>query len=153
MLGAVGLGTGLAFAWVGQRLLGNVRWDLPISPTLELGLEWPVLLFAVSLAAATGVICGLVPALQAFRLNLVPALKSETSSSGPRGWRPSASTVLVVSQVAFSLVLLVAASLLARSTQAARSVDLGYEAESVGVITMDLGTLQLEREASRNRID
>ncbi len=156
LLACVGTVSGLAVAAVGMRFLALQRLDLPISPTIELHLELPVLLFALALAAITGLLCGLVPALDASRTNLVPALKAESGADanpGTRRWRPTLGSTLVIAQVALSLVLVVGASLLARSVSAARGTDLGFDADPVGVLTLDLGPLNLEPEVGRQRID
>lgn len=156
MLALVGMLSGIAVAAVAVRLLASGRLDLPVSPAWNVGLEWPVLLFALGLALITGIICGLAPAVQAFRVNLIPALKAEAGSGAARSgpwWRPSFGSLLVVGQVAMSLILVIGASLLTRSVGAARNVDLGFDAESVGALTLDLDTLDLERQEAGERLN
>ena len=156
LLAAVGAVTGLAIAAVALRLIAANRIDLPISPSYDLRLDLPVLLFALALTVLTGLICGLVPALQSFRTNLIPALKAESGTGTERvggRWRPSLGTLLVVGQVALSLILVIGASLLTRSVGAARQVDLGFDAEPIGVVTLDLDTLGLEQDAARERLN
>ncbi len=153
LLAAVGAVAGLAIAFVSLQFLASSRMDLPISPQYDFQLSGPVLLFALGITALTAVLCGLIPTFQATRTSLVPALKSESGTGVQHGGRrlPSAGSLLVVGQVAFSLILVVGASLLTRSVVAARSVDLGFDAEPIGVLTLDLGTLELERSESRLR--
>ncbi|HUF75001.1 MAG TPA: ABC transporter permease, partial [Longimicrobiales bacterium] len=156
LLAAVGVASGLVVAAIGMRLLTLVRLDLPISPTLELHLDPPVMLFALASATVTGLFCGLAPAIEASRTDLVPALKAEAGSDvapAAKRWRPSLGSTLVVAQVAFSLILVVGASLLTRSVSAARSTDLGFEAKPLGVLTLDLDTLKLGPDVARGRID
>ena len=103
----------------------------------------------------TALLCGCIPAIQAARTSLVPALKSEAGTEPQQGSRrlPSLGSLLVVAQVALSLVLVIGASLMTRSVGAARDVDLGFDAEPVGVLTLDLQQLGLERAAARDRLD
>ena len=156
LLAAVGAASGLFLAVVVLQFLSAGQLDLPISPSLDLELSRPVLFFALGLTALTALICGVIPALQASRTNLIPALKSEAGSGhaedAKRWWRPSLGSALVIGQVAMSLILVVGASLLTRSVGAARDVDLGFDADPVGVLTLDLDPLNLEREEATERL-
>lgn len=97
-------------------------------------IDLRVALFALGLAIATGLLAGLVPALRASRRDLVAVLRADSSRSvggGVRGSagvgrRPRLQDVLITVQVALSVVLLVAASLVLRTLGAARDVDLGF---------------------------
>ncbi len=157
LLAMVGTAIGLLVAFFALRGVRLMRLDLPVSPVFEPRIEVPVLLFTAGIAALTGIACGLAPALQAVGTNLVGALKSEasspgnprTSATGIRRLLPTMGSGLVVSQVALSLILVVGASLLARSVLAARDVALGYDADSIGAITIDLAALELDRDATR----
>jgi predicted permease len=130
--GALGV---LVAAW-GIRditwLLANGREDF----TLHAGLNWPVLGFTFALAVVCGLLFGLAPALQGTRVDLTPALK-ESRASAPRGRlrhagiRVGLSHVLVVSQIAVSLLLVVAAGLFVRTLSNLRSVTLGFNRENV----------------------
>lgn len=153
LLAAVGAISGLALAFFALRFLAAAKLDLPISPTFDFELGGPVLFFALGLTALTALICGSIPALQAARTSLVPALKAEAGTGQSRGSRrlPPLGSVLVVLQVALSLVLVIGASLMARSVGAARHVDLGFDPEPVGVLTLDLDTLELEPAEARER--
>jgi macrolide transport system ATP-binding/permease protein len=83
--------------------------------TYDLALDWRVLLFCVGLGTATGLLFGLGPALRATRDDLITQIKGSGSSLEMRGrWRQ----ILVAAQVAMSLVLLVSAGLLVRSSLA-----------------------------------
>ncbi len=104
--------------------------------TLHAALDWPVLGFTFVLAAVCGLLFGLAPALQGTRLDLTPALK-EARASAPRGrlWhsgiRIGLSHVLVVSQIAVSLLLVVAAGLFVHTLANLHSVQLGFNRENV----------------------
>jgi macrolide transport system ATP-binding/permease protein len=93
--------------------------------------DWRVLAFTLGVALITGVVFGLVPALQATRLNLIPSLKDETGSYGQRLRRLALRNVLVISQLALSLVLLICAVLFVRGLRQAVQSDLGFAANSL----------------------
>ena len=103
-----------------------------------------VLAFAVALALATGAIFGLLPALDASRPDVAVALRQgeRGSSSGGVGRMRG---VLVASEFALAIVLLVGAGLLARSFLGLRRIDPGFRAEGVVTMTVSVaGTAQAE---------
>jgi macrolide transport system ATP-binding/permease protein len=93
-------------------------------------------MFLISLI--TGVTFGLAPAMQSTKPNLTDALKA--SRSQPRLSRPRLRNLLVIGQVAVSLVLLIGAGLLVRGLQQAQSTDLGFDQKNLIVVSMDLTT-------------
>ena len=93
-------------------------------------------MFLVSLI--TGVVFGLAPAIQSTKPNLTAALKS--TKSKPRISRPRLRNLLVIGQVAVSLVLLIGAGLLVRGLQQAQSTDLGFDQKNLVVMSLDLTT-------------
>lgn len=99
--------------------------------TLDYNLDGRVLAFTFALSLATGIIFGLAPALQASRPDLVPALKDEVSVVAQGRRRFSLRNLLVVAQVALSLVLLIGAGLFLRSLKNAQDIDPGFEAEKI----------------------
>jgi putative ABC transport system permease protein len=102
----------------------------------EIGIDWRVMAFAAGLSLLTGVLFGLIPAMQLSRQDLNPVLRSEgRGSAGNRG-RSRARGILVVAQVALSMVLLVGAGLLIRSFVRLRSVNAGFDAGNV--LTMNI---------------
>ncbi len=103
---------------------------------LDLSLDWRVLAFTVGVTLFTGLLFGLAPALQASRQNLVPALKDE-SAHGPRLRGLGLRDVLVISQLALSLVLLIGAALFVRSLQRAVSFDPGFAAQNLLIASME----------------
>ncbi|HEX8293920.1 MAG TPA: ABC transporter permease [Pyrinomonadaceae bacterium] len=119
---------------------------LPVAPAFTVD-AW-VLGFTLALSALTGVLFGLVPALQASRPDLVPALKDETVSLD-RGRRFSLRGLLVVAQVALSLVLLVGAGLFLRSVRHARAIDPGFDAERLLVAQLNINLLRYTRAQGR----
>jgi putative ABC transport system permease protein len=119
---------------------------LPVAPVFTVDVR--VLGFTLALSALTGVLFGLAPALQASRPDLVPALKDETVSLD-RGRRFSMRNLLVVAQVALSLVLLVGAGLFLRSVNHARAIDPGFDAERLLVAQLNINLLRYTRAQGR----
>ncbi len=119
---------GLALA-VAVLRVGISRLPETLPRVNEIGLDWPVVLFAISLSVLTGLLCGSVPAFAASRTSVNETLK-EGGRSGSAGhaWLRSS---LVVAEIATALVLLTSAGLLLRSFEKMRSVDLGYRVDHV----------------------
>lgn len=133
LLAVLGGAAGVAFALWGIRvltlLLGNGRENF----TLRADLNWHVLAVAATLSLLTGILFGMAPALHATRVDLIPALK--VSRTGERRSRSmggvSLSRLLVVAQIAISLLILVAAGLFVRTLSNLQSIQLGFHRESV----------------------
>jgi len=126
----------------GQGEAGNPK-PLPFPVDREaLSLDPTVLAFTAGLAILTGILFGLAPALQASKPDVVPVLKNEliASATGQRGWRSyfALRQVLVVAQVAMSLVALIAAGLFLRELRHAQHIDTGFETKGVLVMNFNL---------------
>ncbi len=91
-------------------------------------------MFLISLI--TGVVFGLAPAIESTKPNLTAALRS--TRNNPRMSRPHLRNLLVIGQVAVSLVLLIGAGLLVRGLQKAQSTELGFDQKNLVVLSMDL---------------
>ena len=131
--GAVGL---VVAAWI-TGLVRAFKLPMDIALVFDLRLDWRVLIFALLISLATGVLFSLLPALQSSRPALVPALKEETSMSGFT--RSRLRNTLVVAQIALSLLLLVSAGLIVRSLQAAQLMRPGFDPDQAVAISYDLG--------------
>ena len=103
---------------------------LPITFTFDLAIDLRVLVFTLAISILTGVVFGLAPAFRASRTDLVSSLKG-TMFHKKAGGRLGLGNVLVVGQVALSLVLL-------RGLVAARQIDVGFDTERLGIITLNL---------------
>jgi predicted permease len=106
--------------------------DNPFAPSLA--PDFRVLLFALALSLITGIVFGLVPALQASKPDLIAALRG----TGVAPSRSRLGGILVAAQVALSMVLLVSAGLLLRGFQKALTLEPGFAASHVLVIPLDL---------------
>ena len=138
LLGLLGGLVGLVLAYWSASFIVSMQTPLPFPVAIDLSIDTTVLGFTVALSIVTGLLFGLVPALRASRPDLVPTLKDETVGLGGRRRRFSARNVLVVSQVAISLVLLVAAGLFVRGLTQAQHVDPGFGARNGAMTTLDL---------------
>jgi putative ABC transport system permease protein len=143
LLAIVGGGLGLLLAYWLIDALSATTLPLPLPIDDNLALDGRVIVFTTLLALVTGVLFGLAPALQTSRPDVVPVLKNETVPTGaPRRGRLAAVNVrqaLVVSQVALSLISLVAAALFVRSLRDSQRVDTGFERHGVLIMTFNLG--------------
>jgi predicted permease len=145
MLAAVGglVGVGLA-RWIIDSIMAlKPPMDVPI--TLELQVDWRVLVFSMIVSVITGVLFGLVPALQATKPDLIPALKDAASQSGVR--RSLLRNSLVVTQIAVSLLLLIAAGLTLRALQRLRAMNPGFNPENALMMNFDLSLQGYEKDA------
>src|SRR5688500_11181177 len=109
---------------------------VPVPLGFDPSIDWSVLGFALVLTLVSGLLAGLVPALQATQPELTPSLKSEGGGSGRRLRLRSG---LLVAQIAFSMLLLITAGLFGRALLQARSIDPGFDPTDVQLATMDLG--------------
>jgi predicted permease len=109
--------------------------DVPV--TLELHLDWRVLVFSLFVSLITGIVFGLVPALQATNPDLVPALRDASLQTGAR--RSRLRSGLVVVQIALSLVLLIAAGLVLRALGQLQTMNPGFAVENGLKMSFDLG--------------
>jgi len=126
---------GLAYAHFGVRLITAFLAD-KLPRLVEIGLDLKVLGFTALVCLLTGILAGLVPAVRLTRADLNQALKqglgrTDSDSSGHR-----TRSILVVAEVALSLVLLFGAGLMIRSFQQLQRVNPGFDPH--GVLTMTL---------------
>jgi putative ABC transport system permease protein len=130
LLSLVGGMAGLAILfWTKAFLLKILPDSLP--RLNEVSVNWAVLLFALVASLLAGVIFGLAPALQASRPDLTLMLKQEGRSSTGSGEQARTRRVLVVTEFALSLVLMIAATLLLRSFWDLLNVQLGFNPQNV----------------------
>jgi putative ABC transport system permease protein len=155
--GVLGLGLG----YLGVRLLLAMNpSDIPRvgEQGAAVALDWHVLLFTLVAAVLTGILFGLVPALSTSRSDINSTLRESGARSGAGLRHNKARAVLVITEMALALVLLVGAALLIRTFGALRGVNPGFDARNVLTMEMSLnggrfekaaGVDQLEREGRR----
>jgi predicted permease len=142
LLALLGGATGLLLAsWSSGLLLAVVSSGRnPVSAGSELSLNVPldgrVLGFTALVSLLAAVMFGLAPAWRATRLELSPTLK-DSSGGSAGGARFRWGGMLVVSQVALSLTLLIGAGLFVRSLRNLKSADLGFRRENVLLFSID----------------
>lgn len=129
--GALGL---LPALWL-LDLAMAIKIPVTIPGAIDLHPDYRVFIFTVMLSVATGVMFGLLPALQATKTDLVSALKDEASFGGRRSWLKS---TLIVSQMALSLVLLVGGGLMIRALEQAQTINLGFDPQHAVEVAFNL---------------
>jgi putative ABC transport system permease protein len=129
------LGVALAYLGVGVFL----RYNTGAVPRLQdLGVDVRILLFAVVASVGTGVLCGILPALQAIRRDPSRSLSEGTANATTGIERRKARSALVVAEIALTLVLLTGAGLLFRSFLERVHVDPGFQTEELVTIPLTL---------------
>lgn len=128
---------GLLVAYVGMQLLART---LPMSGTFVAPkLDAAVLLFALIVSLATGILFGIIPAFQASRASVAGALKEGARTAGRIPRRITLANTLLVGQVALSFLLLVTAALFLRSIQRAYEIDPGFQTAHLAVFVLNPG--------------
>jgi predicted permease len=152
VLGLFGGGLGVLLAVWATDLLERVPLPSQVPVAYDLSLDFRVLAFAFALAVATGILFGLVPALQASKPSLIPALKDQ-AAGGPGETKTVLRRSLVSAQVALSLVLLVGAGLFLRSMSRASKIDPGFDPSNVLLLSVNLGLQGYDEPKSRRFFD
>jgi predicted permease len=134
LLGLFGGITGSLLAVWGVRLLVGL---LGSDTTLPLAPDWRVLAFTISISLLTGILFGLVPALQSLRVRVLPALKDTNRATAAPGSRFTWGKGLIAGQVALSLLVLFSAGLLVRSLQKLMTQDFGYARNRLVIARLD----------------
>ncbi|PYS88725.1 MAG: hypothetical protein DMF64_19830 [Acidobacteria bacterium] len=150
LLSLAGGGAGLLLAlWGVDALAGALPDDMPRGR--EIALDGRVLAFTLGVAVLTGLVFGLAPALAASRLDVNEALKESGRGTGG-GWRRNrVRSLLVVTEIALSLVLLVGAGLLAKSFVRLRATNPGFNPDHVLTLSVALPEAKYETQAERAR--
>ena len=142
LLSGVGALVGLLFARWGSGLLVRQLSSTTNTVFLDLGLDWRILGFTALIAIATAILFGVAPALRASRVQPNEALKEQ--GRGVVGERFGLGNLLVVIQVALSVILVVAAGLFVRTFSSLANVHLGFDHRPVLVANINAQRLQLD---------
>jgi predicted permease len=149
--GVLGLAAGYA----------GIRSILSLSPSniprigaggANVSLDWRVFGFALALSILTGIVFGLIPALQSSRADLSSTLKESSTRSGTGSRHSQTRALLVTTEVALAVVLSVGAALLIRSFIAIRQVNPGFDAHNVLTMEMSLTGPSFEKPAGVTKV-
>jgi putative ABC transport system permease protein len=146
---------GLAAGYAGIRAI--LRLSPGNIPRIGIGgsnvdLDWQVLGFTLALSILTGILFGLVPALQSSRADLSSTLKESGNRSGTGLRHNRTRALLVTIEMALALVLLIGAALLIRTFIAIRQVNPGFDAHNVLTMRMSLTGPQFEKPAGVTQV-
>jgi predicted permease len=119
-----------------ETLLLSLLPELPVPVGLAIGTDWRVLTFTIALSLLAALLCGLAPALQASRPDLVPSLKAQGLDSGPARLRLR--HAFLVSQVTLALLLVIAGGLFMRALERAVHIPPGFDQANIDVVSLDL---------------
>jgi len=164
-LSLMGGALGTALGTIGIRAFLAIYPGTPLGVTLNpvniprigqagsaVALDWRVLCFTILVSLLTGVLFGLLPALQASSTDLSSALKESSGRSGT-GFRQSKTrSILVVSEMTLALVLLVAAALLIRTSIALRAVKPGFDSNNVLTMQMSLAGARFQQTSGVDQL-
>ncbi len=142
MLSVAGGVFGVLIAYWGVHSITALVASSPDRPfPFVIAPDWRVLAFTISASVLTGIFFGLAPALRSTRLDLTPALKESASSlppgTGRAGRRLHLGGVLVMAQVALSILVLIGAGLLVRTLQNLRDIDPGFDTQNILLFGID----------------
>ena len=151
LLAAAGAALGCLFAYGGTKAIAALIPEGMIPREAVIRLNVPVLAFSLLVAMVTTLLFGLVPALQTARRDMVEPLKDAGKGVSGGFRRGRLRGVLVVVEVALSLVLLVGAGLLMRSFVALQTVDLGLDPDNILVARVPLPRGQYTTAAEKQR--
>ncbi len=148
MLGGV---LGLGLSWAATKYLATLgNNNLPQG--MPIAMDARVLLFMVAISVFTGIIFGIFPALQLSKTNVNQTLRDEGRGSTGGHRRVQLRGLLVVMQVALSLLLLIGAGLLVRSFSRLLRVDPGFDPQNVLTMNVSLPTVKYaDRAKTRSR--
>ena len=149
LLAVAGGALGLIIAIWTTDLASGLRTTIGGALRLDVSLNSRVLIFNLAVSVLTVLWFGLAPALKATRFDLVPVLKDATNMSGRRR-RPSAHSVLVVTQVTLALVLLASAGLFLQSVGNLRAIDKGFSGDKVLAMSLDMELQGYDKNRGKN---
>ena len=151
LLAVIGGVLGLALGFLG------VRWLLAISPAglprlgedgTAVGVDWRVLGFTLLVSCGTGILFGLFPAFSVSRTDLNSTLKESSNRAGTGFRQGKTRSLLVVTEVALAMVLLVGAALLIRTFVALRGVNAGFDPHNVLTMEMSMNGDRFSKTAA-----
>ena len=150
LLALVGGGLGVLFAFGAIQSIVALMPEFYVPNESRVTINIPVLLFSLGVSLLTGIVFGLAPALQSSRSDLTDSLKGGRSTSASRHGGATRN-LLVVIEVALSVVLLVSAGLTVRTFVALQGIDSGVSADRMLVMGVPLPPAKYATLDQRNR--
>jgi len=149
LLAAAGSAAGMGLAYLGVRALAKLG---TLNPDFRFRLSLFILMSCIGLALLTTILFGLVPALRGTHMNLAESVK-EGGAATQTVSRSRLSKLLVMSQIALSLTLLVLAGLFGRTLRNLQHVDLGFARENIAIFDIDPTSLGYRGQGLRTFYD
>jgi putative ABC transport system permease protein len=156
LLSLSGATLGIGFGYLGVRaLLAMNPGDIPrVGENGDaVSLDWRVLLFTFAVAVLTGILFGLVPALTASGSDITGTLRESGARAGGGMRHNKTRSILVVTEMALALILLIGAVLLIRTFGALRGVNPGFDARNVLTMEMSLAGAHFEKAAAVDQLE
>jgi predicted permease len=136
LLGLGGGVLGVTLSLWATSALSTFHIPAPVPIDISIHVDWRVLLYSFALSVISGLLLGVAPAWAASRPRLANALKGEDTLARP-GRRISLRNLLVVAQIAMSVVLLCVTGLFLHSLQSAASIDIGFRSQNLMLMSVD----------------
>jgi len=149
-LSVLGAALGILLAQWGARALIDFAASNNGQSRFSADLDLRVLGFTLGAALVTGILFGLAPALRSMRIDLTPALKDGAAARNARQGRFRLGNILVVTQVALTVVVLVGAGLVVHTLQNLRNLDPGFATDNLLTFDVDATLTHLKHERLAN---
>ena len=145
-----GCAVAIGIASVATHAVAAFKPPIDVPLELDIRVDGRVISFTLAVALVVGVLFALVPALRSTRLGVMTMLKSE---AGTASRRSRARNIVVMAQLAFTMLLLVDAALVARALGSALDVNPGFDIRDMRVASTDLQMRNYGSEAGRHALD
>ncbi|MBL8217778.1 MAG: ABC transporter permease [Bryobacterales bacterium] len=152
MLSIGGMGIGLLIAVAGVQLLSAIRIPTDLPVMLKIELNERVVWFTLIAGIASALVSGLAPALQTTRTDLVSALKEGDQAESIRR-RLMGHNVLVMSQVALSVILLVCASMMFRAFRQLIAGSPGFRTDHIAMMAFDPSLVRFDAQRAQKYLE
>jgi len=136
LMGLGGGCLGILLSLVADAALSSSQLPAPVPLDIQIGVDWRVLVYTLLLSIVSGTLLGVAPAWAASRPKLINALKGEDALARP-GRRFTMRNLLVVVQIAMSVILLCITGLFLRSLQSASSINIGFRPKNILLASID----------------
>ncbi|HEY1902390.1 MAG TPA: ABC transporter permease [Terracidiphilus sp.] len=136
LLGLGGGALGILLSLWSTHALSMLHIPAPVPVDVSIRVDWRVLLYSFALSAISGLLLGVAPAWAASRPRLASALRGEDALARP-GRRISLRNILVIAQIAMSVVLLSVTGLFLRSLQSAAALNIGFRTDNLLLMSID----------------